>query len=133
MDKQGGEKRMNKPIVALFYGWTVVLAIILLTSICLALILRFTELNEPTLSTITLVLGLIGLFVGGFVAGIKSKAKGWITGGAIGIGFSLFIFLIQYLGYEQTFTFSQSLHHLGFLIAALIGGIIGVNFVSQQD
>src|SRR5699024_7208090 len=81
----------------------------------LALILRFTELNEPTLSTITLVLGLIGLFVGGFVAGIKSKTKGWITGGAVGIGFSLFIFLIQYLGYVLTCTFSLSLHDGGFL------------------
>src|SRR5690625_7030587 len=121
MDKQGGEKRLNhKPIVALFYGWTVVLAIILLTSICLALILRFTELNEPTLSTIKLVLGLIGLFVGGFVAGIKSKIRGWITGGAIGIGLSLFIFVIQYVVCEYSFTFSDCLDDISFLIYAVI-------------
>lgn len=120
---------MRKQVTALLYGWIVVFGIILITSIILAFVLRFSSLNEPTLSWITLTLGLITLFIGGLVAGIKGKAKGWIIGATIGIGFTLFIFLVQYLGYQQSFTMQQSLHHLGYILAAVIGGVIGVNVV----
>lgn len=132
MDKQGDVDMRNKQIVALFYGWTVILALILVTSMLLALILRFTKFNEPTLSVVTLTVGLLVLFIGGFVAGIKGKTKGWMIGGTIGIGFTLFIFFVQYLGYKQSFTLNQSLHHIGYLFSSLIGGVIGVNFVGDE-
>lgn len=129
-----GVTHMNKkPVIAVFYGWTFILGITLLASIVLALILKFTDLNEPTLSTLTLIIGLLTLFMGGVIAGIKGKTRGWLVGSIVGIGFSLLIFFIQYLGYQHTFTLSQSFHHLGFFIAALIGGIIGVNFFSQKN
>lgn len=123
----------NRPVMGILYGWTFILGLILLASIVLALLLKFTELNEPTLSTITLIIGLIALFIGGFIAGIKGKAKGWMIGAVVGLGFSLFIFVIQYLGYQESFTLLQTFHHMGFFIVALIGGIFGVNFVNQKD
>jgi|SRR5690625_4672898 len=120
----------SNQFTALLYGWIVVFSLVLITSIVLALLLRFTSLNEPTLSWITLVIGLLSLFIGGLVAGLKGQSKGWIIGGITGIGFTLFVFLVQYLGYKQSFSLEQSLHHLGYIIAALVGGVLGVNFVA---
>lgn len=120
----------SNQFTALLYGWIVVFSLVLITSIVLALLLRFTSLNEPTLSWITLVIGFLSLFIGGLVAGLKGQSKGWIIGGITGIGFTLFVFLVQYLGYKQSFSLEQSLHHLGYIIAALVGGVLGVNFVA---
>lgn len=122
----------NNQFTALLYGWIVVFAFILLTSVILAFFLRFTNLNDPTLSWITLIIGIISLFTGGLVAGVKGKSKGWIIGGFTGIGFTLFVFLVQYLGYKQPFSLEQSFHHLGYILAALVGGVFGVNFVASE-
>lgn len=118
--------------IALIYGWIVIFGLILLSSVILAFLLKFTTLSEPQVTYITLSIGLISLFIGGIVAGIKGKGYGWLIGGITGIGFTIFIFLVQYLGYRQGFSLEQSLHHLGYILAALIGGIIGVNAVVNE-
>lgn len=123
----------NKQLIALFYGWIFIFSIIIVTSIVIALLLRFTSFNEPTLSWVTLIIGLIALFIGGLVAGLKSRAKGWIIGGIVGLGFTLFIFFIQYLGYKQAFSLGQTFHHIGYIVSALLGGIFGVNIISNEQ
>ncbi|WP_373892914.1 TIGR04086 family membrane protein [Virgibacillus natechei] len=119
--------------IALLYGWIVVLGFILIASVILAFFLSFTTFNEPTLTWVTLAIGLIALFIGGIVAGVKGKARGWIIGGVIGLGFTLFVFLVQYLGYQQMFSLEQLLYHIGYIIAALFGGIIGVNVAGPVE
>ncbi|ASN05122.1 TIGR04086 family membrane protein [Virgibacillus necropolis] len=122
----------KQQFIALSYGWIVILGLIFISSIVLALLLKFTPFNEPTLSWVTLVVGLITLFIGGIVAGTKSKQKGWLIGGLTGLGFTLFTFSVQYLGYEQTFSIEQSLNHLGYILVAVVGGVIGVNAVGES-
>lgn len=119
--------------VALMYGWIVILGLIFITSIVLALLLKFTPLNDPTLSWVTLVVGLLSLFIGGIVAGTKSKQKGWLIGTIAGLGFTLFTFAVQYLGYHQGFSIEQSLNHLGYILVAMVGGVIGVNAVESNE
>ncbi|CDQ39460.1 MULTISPECIES: TIGR04086 family membrane protein [Virgibacillus] len=117
---------------ALLYGWITVFGLIMIASFILALLLRFTSFNEPALSWVTLIIGLLSLFIGGMAAGIKGKAKGWIIGAITGTGFTLFIFLVQYLGYQQGFSLEQMLHHVAYIAAALFGGAVGVNIVGPQ-
>lgn len=118
---------------ALLYGWIVVLGLILVSSMGLALLLRFSSFNEPALDWVTLVIGLISLFIGGAVAGGKGKEKGWMIGAITGLGFTIFTFLVQYLGYQVGFSMEQSVHHLFYILAALLGGIVGVNIASNQE
>ncbi|MDY0405473.1 TIGR04086 family membrane protein [Virgibacillus sp. 179-BFC.A HS] len=125
---------MRQQLVGLLYGWVVILGLVLITSFILAFVLRFSSLNEPALSWVTLIVGLITLFIGGITAGVKGKAKGWLIGTITGLGFTLFTFLLQYLGYHHGFTLEQALQHLGYIFASLIGGVIGVNVISgNQD
>ncbi|HEX6595138.1 MAG TPA: TIGR04086 family membrane protein [Bacillota bacterium] len=123
----------QQPFLGLLYGWTIIFGLMLGASFLLALLLRFSSFNEPTLSWVTLIIGLITLFIGGVVSGAKSKAKGWIIGGLTGLGFTIFTFFVQYLGYQQPFSLEQTLHHIGFITAAIIGGMIGVNIVIRED
>ncbi|MFZ3576428.1 TIGR04086 family membrane protein [Virgibacillus sp. DJP39] len=123
----------KQQFVALMYGWIVILGLIFISSMVIALLLRFTPLNEPALSWVTLIVGLITLFIGGIVAGTKSKKKGLFIGCITGLGFTLFTFAVQYLGYEQTFSLEQSFNHLGYILVAVLGGVIGVNAVGGSE
>lgn len=119
----------NKQFEALLIGWIIVFGVIFLASILLALALRFTSISPTVVPWVTLTIGIIALFSGGVVAGAKGQVKGWAIGGTIGLGFALFTFLVQYLGYNAFFSMSQTLHHLGYMIVACLGGMIGVNLV----
>lgn len=124
---------MQRQFIALLYGWIFILVFILVSSFILTLILQFTEIRQQTLSWVAFSVGLIGLFIGGMITGIKGKSKGWIIGGLTGVGFTVFIFLVQFLGYQNGFSLEQTLHHLGFILAAILGGMIGVNLIKGQE
>jgi len=115
------------------YGWIFVLGFILIASFILAMLLQFTEVTQWMLSWIAFAVGLLALFSGGLITGIKGKSRGWIFGGITGVGFSLFIFLVQYLGYQNGFSLEQLLHHMAYIVAAIIGGMIGVNMFSTAE
>ncbi|MDC3412438.1 TIGR04086 family membrane protein [Aquibacillus sp. 3ASR75-11] len=117
---------------ALLYGWIVIFAVMLVASLILALLLRFTTIGSSTLDWVTLTVSLIALFSGGVASGIKGKEKGWILGGSTGLGFILFVLLYQYLGFQKGFSADQMITQGGFLIAALFGGILGVNLSNEK-
>ena len=123
----------NRYFLSICIGWIVSFGLIIIGSLIIALFLKMSSLNEPTLSWITLILGFISLFIGGIVSGVKGKTKGWLIGCILGIGFTVMVFLIQYLGYKEPFSIMQSLHHLGYIVAAIFGGIVGVNFIASTD
>lgn len=122
----------HQQFTGIMYGWIIILGLTLIASVLLALLLKFSSFNEPALSWVTLIIGLISLFIGGLVAGIKGKAKGWIVGGITGGGFTLFTFLVQYLGYQQGFSLDQMIHHATYIGAALLGGVVGVNVTVEN-
>jgi len=123
----------SKPFIGLMYGWIVILGSIFVTSIILTFVLRMTSMTDVSLTWVSFVIGLIILFAGGIVAGLKGKQRGWIIGGTIGIGFTLFTFIVQYLGYHEPFSLNQFLHHIGYILAATAGGVIGVNTSSTEQ
>ncbi|WP_040981632.1 TIGR04086 family membrane protein [Oceanobacillus jeddahense] len=118
---------------SLFYGWIILFALLFITSFTLGLVLKFLEMKEATLSWTTFIIGLLILFSCGMVTGLKGKAKGWLLGLLIGLGFTGFVFLVQFLGYQQAFSLSQAMYHGFYMIAAILGGIIGVNFSSPAE
>lgn len=115
---------------AVVYGWIAIIIMLLISSFLLALIIRFSAIAELTIAYISLIAGFITLLIGGIVAGIKGKENGLLIGLFTGIGFTLITFLIQYLGYDSVFSFKQMMYHLGYIVSAVLGSIIGVNFAS---
>ncbi|WP_186576516.1 TIGR04086 family membrane protein [Aquibacillus kalidii] len=120
-------------LIALAYGWVAIFVIMFFASLILSLLLRFTSLGSSTLNWTTLVVSLIALFSGGLISGLKGKEKGWILGACTGIGFTIIVLLYQYLGYSTGFSTTQMIYHGGFLIVALIGGVLGVNMSTESE
>ncbi|MHA6252141.1 TIGR04086 family membrane protein [Oceanobacillus sp. CAU 1775] len=122
---------MKKQSLAIVYGWIFILTFILIGSFILALLLQFTTISSSMLSWVSFAVGLLGLFIGGLITGMKGKKKGWIYGGLTGAGFTLFIFLVQFLGFQNGFSLEQIIHHSAFILAAMFGGMIGVNLFTN--
>ncbi|MCA1031886.1 TIGR04086 family membrane protein [Bacillus timonensis] len=121
---------MRKMGLATLYGVATIFVIIFVFSLLFSLLLKFTSLQESSLSWVILVVSFLALFIGGFVSGGKGKEKGWLMGGATSVIFTLIVFLFQYLGYDSTFSSEQSFYHLVFMGVAVLGGIIGVNMTT---
>ncbi|WLR49986.1 TIGR04086 family membrane protein [Bacillus tianshenii] len=113
--------------MAVLYGIIAIVVIVLVSSMILSLLLKMTNLTEQSLAWVILVLSFLALFIGGFISGGKNKEKGWLTGAGTGALFTGLVFLIQYLGYQSAFSMEQMLYHLGYIMTAVLGGIIGVN------
>ncbi|RFB17655.1 TIGR04086 family membrane protein [Bacillus sp. HNG] len=121
---------MRKMGVAMVYGVVAIFVIVIVSSLLISLLLRFTSLQESSMSWVILGASFLALFVGGFVSGGKGKEKGWLIGGGTGVLYSIIVFIVQFLGYDTTFTAEQTMYHVGFLAAAVIGGIFGVNMTT---
>lgn len=117
---------------AILYGVITVFVIVLSSSIVLSLLLRFTNIQESSLTWIILTLSFLALFLGGFVSGGKGKQKGWLVGGGTGLLFTLLVFLVQFLGYQSSFTIGQLSYHIGYIVAAVLGGVMGVNTAGRK-
>lgn len=121
---------MRRMGIAMVYGVVAIFAIVIVSSLFFALLLRFTSLQESSISWLIMAVSFIALFIGGFVSGGKGKEKGWLIGGGTALLYSVIVFLIKFLGYESTFSSEQIMYHIGFLAISIIGGIFGVNFSS---
>lgn len=117
---------------AVLCGWMTILLALLIASAFLALIIRFSKVGETALATMGLIVAIIALFLGGLFAGIKGGARGIVLGILTGGGFTLLTFLIQYLGYDELFSFKQLLFHFAYIVSAIIGSILGVNIVQEK-
>ncbi|WP_337194011.1 TIGR04086 family membrane protein [Pontibacillus yanchengensis] len=124
---------MKNRITALAYGWGTIFTMMILCSLILALLLKFTSMTESTLQWATLILGLLTLFIGGFISAAKGKEKGWMLGILTGLGFSIIVLLFQYLGFQKGMGMTQLFYHGGYILMALLGGMIGVNVGGKSN
>ncbi|MBA2873624.1 TIGR04086 family membrane protein [Thermaerobacillus caldiproteolyticus] len=122
--------RLGKAIV---YGIVTIFLLAAIVSFFLSLMMKFTSIEESSLTWMIFTSSLLSMFIGGFVAGGKGKEKGWLMGGATGVLFTVIVLLFQFLGLEQSFSLKQWLYHLGFLAAAMLGGVLGVNITASRS
>ncbi|WP_227937827.1 TIGR04086 family membrane protein [Alkalihalobacillus deserti] len=117
---------------AVLFGLTTILVIALSFSLVVSLVLTFTSLTEHSVQWLITIVAFVTMFLGGTIAGARAKERGWIAGAITALLFSLLTFIIQYLGYDNSFTNEQYMYHGGYILAAAFGGIIGVNLSSNK-
>ncbi|KZR58403.1 hypothetical protein A3781_17595 [Bacillus badius] len=116
----------------IMYGTIVIFVFAGVCSLVFSLILRFSSLNEASLQLSITIASFLALFIGGVISGKLSGQKGWLSGGAAGLLYSLIMILYQYLGHNSMFSWEQSIYHLCFILTAMMGGVLGVNVSSGK-
>ncbi|KYD15307.1 TIGR04086 family membrane protein [Saccharococcus caldoxylosilyticus] len=124
---------MSRWGTAVVYGVVTIFLLAAVISFFLSLILKWTDVQEASLTWIIFAGSLLSMFIGGLIAGGKGKEKGWLTGGMTSLLFTAIIFLFQFLGLAKSFTLEQWIYHLIFFVAAALGGIVGVNMKASRS
>ena len=125
-----GTKKLS---TAIGFGIVILLILATVTSMIMALLLKFTDMNEGTLAVTIFILALLSMLISGFTAGKKAQGKGWLVGFSTGLTFTILVFLVNYLGFSQTVSNSQLLYQLALMGASTLGGIFGVNMSKQNN
>ncbi|MBU5220141.1 TIGR04086 family membrane protein [Bacillus albus] len=125
-----GTKKLS---TAIGFGIVTLLILATITSMIMALLLKFTNMNEGTLAVTIFILALLSMLISGFNAGKKAQGKGWLVGFTTGLTFTVLVFLVNYLGFSQTLSNSQLLYQLALMGASTLGGIFGVNMSKQNN
>ncbi|PYZ94138.1 TIGR04086 family membrane protein [Salipaludibacillus keqinensis] len=117
----------HRLISSVLYGVLTIFILVIAASFLSSLVLRFTNVTEATFLWILIGFSFVALFIGGFISGGRSGEKGWFAGTLTALLYSLVVFLTQYLSFNQGFDMQQILMHGGYLLAAILGGMVGVN------
>ncbi|MGG0292967.1 TIGR04086 family membrane protein [Bacillus pacificus] len=125
-----GTKKLS---TAIGFGIVILLILATVTSMIMALLLKFTDMNEGALAVTIFILALLSMLISGFTAGKKAQGKGWLVGFTTGLTFTILVFLVNYLGFSQTLSNSQLLYQLALMGASTLGGIFGVNMSKQNN
>ena len=125
-----GTKKLS---TAIGFGIVTLLILASITSMIMALLLKFTNINEGTLTVTIFILALLSMLMSGFPAAKKAQGKGWLVGFTTGLTFTILVFLVNYLGFSQTLSNSQLLYQLALMGASTLGGIFGVNMSKQSN
>ena len=125
-----GTKKLS---TAIGFGIVILLILATVTSMIMALLLKFTDMNEGTLAVTIFILALLSMLISGFTACKKAHGKGWLVGFSTGLTFTILVFLVNYLGFSQTLSNSQLLYQLALMGASTLGGIFGVNMSKQNN
>jgi|SRR5690625_2990561 len=118
-------------IVAIAYGWITCFILLIITSGIIAFSIRLLTVTTENVFYISIITGLIILFISGLIAGIKGKEKGLLLGVFVGLGFVGMTFFLQYVGLNEAFTIKQATYQLMYVIAAVIGSVLGVNLTNR--
>ncbi len=104
-----------------------------IVSICFILLLVIFSLLVLTNkihdqnSNYTYLMGVVILFVSGFLLSNHYQKQGFIIGAIQSICFILLFCLINVLAFEEVFNFSLFIKFVIYFISGVLGGIIGVN------
>jgi len=114
-------------ISSVLYGVLTIFILVIGASLLSSLILRYTNVTENSFFWILIGFSFVAMFIGGFISGGRSGERGWFAGTLTALLYSFVVLFTQYLSFNQWFDTQQMGMHAGYLIAAILGGMIGVN------
>lgn len=117
---------------AVTYGIVASILIVLASAFLLASLLRFTSFTDSSSSLLPMIISIAALFIGGVIAGSKMKSRGLLIGAVTGLVYSLFSLFFQYLGFDSAPILTQYGFYLANIVAAALGGAVGVNLFSSK-
>ena len=100
-----------------------------------ALIMTGESMPDSSIRVLGPAAGLIGVFIGGFVAAFKNKKSGLLTGVFTGLAVFAVLFVLSMIfrnGDTEFFSLKTLFTLLAILLASVMGGVVGVNIKRRR-
>lgn len=116
--------------VSISLGISIVFLMILTFLLTIFNYINIIKYNSVNIFEIIIL--FVSIFSGSFVMGKKSSKKGWLEGIKFGLIFLVILVLFNYLGFNVEFEVKNLLYYGILLISSILGGMIGINFKSDN-
>ena len=108
-------------------SFMIYLAIFTILFLIISNLSYFDILSQQNCNILNILSLIISSLISGIYTGLKSTNKGYLEGMKIGSIIILFISLLSYLGFNNSFNFVTFICYLFIFIIIIIGSIIVIN------
>lgn len=124
---------LNQRLKAVLLGVLSIYALMITVSFVLALLIRFDWLNTDQLTWLPFIVSTLIVMVGGGISGYLTEQKGWLSGLLVSSLYIISLIGYQFLAHDTGIYSGQWLHFVIFIIATIIGSILGVQLRGQSN
>ena len=108
-----------------------IISTLLILTLITTIFSYFNIFNDKVTSIIKIIIPIISMFIGGFYIGNKSNKKGFLEGLKLGLIFSLFLMIFNYLALFNSLKLKHLLFYIILIISSIFGSMIGINRKKQ--
>ncbi len=99
----------------------------ILLALMALIVAKSGNLPRGSVSVITTVISGVSVFLGSVFSSIYLKEKGILVGLISALIFSVCLFLVSFLGFQNEFGLASAAKFAAIFLSGAIGGILGVN------
>lgn len=121
-------KRLKK----LGFSFVYIIGSILIITFIITLLNYFNIISDNIISIFKILIPVISLFIGGLYIGKNSNIKGYLEGLKLGLIFSIFLLIFNFLAFSNTFKLKYVLFYLIIIASSILGSMIGINARKKQ-
>lgn len=104
-----------------------IISTILIITFAITVLNYFNIIADNMISIFKILVPIISLFIGGFYIGKKSNKNGYFEGIKLGVFFSLFLIIFNFLAIDNSFKLKYLLFYLIIIISSMLGSMVGIN------
>lgn len=108
-----------------FKNYLYLMLIVLISSLILAILYLFSNINYNIISTILIIINIIFTFLLGYLYSLRKNEKGLISGLKVGSLYIIIIFFISLI--LHAFKLNSLMYYGIILLSTILGAIVGKN------
>lgn len=116
-----------KYLKKLAFSFIYIIATILILTFITTIFSYFNIMSDKVTSIFKILIPIIGLFIGGFYMGKRSRKSGYIEGLKLGFIFSIFLLIFNFLAFNNSFKIKYLLFYVILIVSSILGSMIGIN------
>ena len=116
-----------KYLKKLGFSFIYIIGTILLMTFIITILNYFNIISDKIISIFKILIPIFALFVGGFYIGKNSNSKGYLEGIKLGLIFSIFLLIFNFLAFNNSFKIKYLLFYLIIISSCTLGSMIGIN------
>lgn len=116
-----------KYLKKLGFSFLYIIGTILISTFIITFLNYFNIISDKVISIFKILIPIVSLFIGGFYIGKKSNSKGYLEGLKLGLLFSIFLLIFNFLAFSNSFKLKYLLFYIIIITSSILGSMIGIN------